>query len=130
MSFNPRRIYGTLLLAVIAQQSSVTFAADTMAVELNLTPDTCVSLQQGRTCYSKVKAQWQSTEPVDLCLVLEEKVLQCWTQQQQGQHQFEFAAASSAKVLLLHQQQPVAQAKIKVNWVHKASKTKRHWRLF
>ena len=130
MYFNPQRICSTLLLAAIAQHSSVTFAAATMDVELTLTPDTCVSLQQGRTCYSKVTAQWQSTELVDLCLVIENQVLQCWTQQQQGQHQFEFAAASSSKVLLVHQQQPVAQAEIEVNWVHKASKTKRHWRLF
>ena len=130
MYFNAQRIYRTLLLAALAQHSYFAFAADTNDVELKVTPETCVSLQQGRTCYSKITAQWQSTEPLDLCLVLENQVLHCWTQQQRGQHQFEFAAASGGKVLLLQQQQPVAQAKIEVNWVHKASKTKRHWRLF
>jgi hypothetical protein len=127
MSFNPQQLCCVLLLAGFSKPC---MAADAVDIEFKVTPDTCVSLQQGRTCYSKITAQWQSAEPLDLCLALENQVLHCWTQQQQGQHQFEFAAASGSKVLLLQQQQPVAQAKIDVNWVHKASKTKRHWRLF
>jgi hypothetical protein len=127
MSFNPQQLC-CVLLAILVLPPCV--AADAVDIEFKVTPDTCVSLQQGRTCYSKITAQWQSAEPLDLCLALENQVLHCWTQQQQGQHQFEFAAASGSKVLLLQQQQPVAQAKIEVNWVHKASKTKRHWRLF
>ena len=132
MSFNHQQLLWLLLTAALALQSFYAGATDAAAVELNITPDTCVSLQQGRTCYSKVTARWHSNQPLDLCLTIENQVLQCWTQQQQGQHQFEFAAAATSVVRLLHdqQQQPLAQAQIKVNWVHKASKAKRHWRLF
>jgi len=119
-----------LLLSCTLLYSTFANAADEVAVVLKLTPDTCVSLQQGRTCYSKVTANWHSNQPLDLCLAIEEQVLQCWKQQQQGQHQFEFAAASSSVVRLLQQQHQLAQAKIEVNWVHKASRVKRHWRLF
>lgn len=130
MSFNHPQFFCWLLTATLALQSCLVGAADVTAVELKITPDTCVSLQQGRTCYSKVSAHWHSNQPLDLCLVIDDQVLQCWKQQQQGQHQFEFAAAATSVVRLLQDQQPLAQAHIKVNWVHKASKTKRHWRLF
>jgi hypothetical protein len=132
MSFNQQQIFCGLLVAMLSLQSFVTAATESATVELKITPDTCVSLQQGRTCYSKVTARWHSNQPLDLCLTIEEQVLQCWKQQQQGQHQFEFAAAATSKVRLLQnqQQQPLAQTQIEVNWVHKASRAKRHWRLF
>lgn len=130
MSFNQQQLFWLLLTASLVLQSFYAGAADAVAVVLKITPDTCVSLQQGRTCYSKVTARWHSNQPLDLCLAIEDQVLQCWKQQQQGQHQFEFAGAASSMVRLLQQQQQLAQAQIEVNWVHKASRAKRHWRLF
>lgn len=130
MSFNQQQLFWLLLTAALALQSFFVGAAETVAVVLKITPDTCVSLQQGRTCYSKVTARWHSNQPLDLCLTIEDQVLQCWKQQQQGQHQFEFAATSTSVVRLLREQQPLAQARIEVNWVHKTSRAKRHWRLF
>ena len=129
MSFNQQQLFW-LLTATLALQSFFAGAADAVVVVLKITPDTCVSLQQGRTCYSKVTARWHSNQPLDLCLTIEDQMLQCWKQQQQGQHQFEFAGASASMVRLLQNQQPLAQAQIEVNWVHKASRAKRHWRLF
>jgi hypothetical protein len=99
-------------------------------VQLNITPDTCVSLQQGRICYSTVTASWHSQQDLDLCLALDNEILQCWTQQSQGKYKFEFASPQTSVVRLLQQQKVMAQAPIKVNWVHQASKVKRHWRLF
>jgi len=130
MSFNQQQCFWLLLTASLALQSFFVGAGDAVAVVLKITPDTCVSLQQGRTCYSKVTARWHSNQPLDLCLAIEDQVLQCWKQQQQGQHQFEFAGASTSMVRLLRDQQLLAQAYIEVNWVHKASRAKRHWRLF
>ncbi|RVU41803.1 DUF3019 domain-containing protein [Rheinheimera riviphila] len=119
-----------LLISALLLHCTGVGATEAVAVVLKMTPDTCVSLQQGRTCYSKVTARWHSNQPLDLCLAIDDQVLQCWKQQQQGQHQFEFAAASTSVVRLLQDQQPLAQAQIEVNWVHKASRAKRHWRLF
>lgn len=125
-----RQVWRCLLLNFILLSPTFSNAAEEVSVVLKLTPDTCVSLQQGRTCYSKVTAIWHSNQPLDLCLTIEEQILQCWKQQQQGRHQFEFAAANTSLVRLVQQQQQLAQAKIEVNWVHKASRVKRHWRLF
>lgn len=106
-------------------------AAETpSSVELHVTPDKCISLQQGRTCHSQVTAVWHSQTPQDLCLMLQEQQLYCWQQQRSGRYQFEFAAAQSTVLQLRQQQQVVQQVTIEVNWVLKASKTKRHWRLF
>ena len=113
--------------------SDKAFASDNSnfeSVVLAVTPDKCISIQQGRTCYSTVTARWHSAQPLDLCLTLADKVLKCWQHQIQGSHQFEFAAAQSTKVMLRQQQQVLAQVEVEVNWVHKASKIKLHWRLF
>lgn len=102
----------------------------TAATELQVTPDKCISLQQGRICYSKVTASWRSQTPADLCLFMHDQPLHCWQQQSSGSFAFEFAAEQSTLLQLRQQQQVVQQVLIEVNWVHKASKTKRHWRLF
>ncbi len=110
--------------------NAVAAAETSSGVELQVTPDKCISLQQGRTCYSQVTASWRSQTPQDLCLMLQEQQLYCWQQQRSGRYQFEFAAPQSAVLQLRQQQQVLQQVTIEVNWVHKASKTKRHWRLF
>jgi hypothetical protein len=130
MCFSRQSLCWFLLFSALLLHCTRVGATEAVAVVLKITPDTCVSLQQGRTCFSKVTASWHSNQPLDLCLTIEERVLQCWEQQQQGQHQFEFAAANTSMVRLLQQQQQLAQAQIEVNWVHKASRAKRHWRLF
>ena len=127
-----------MLCAVLIVESVECNANETKAfddnsnkvVVLTVTPDKCISLQQGRTCYSTVTARWHSVKPLDLCLTLAEQVLQCWQQQSWGSHQFEFAAAQSSTLALRQHQQVLTQIEIEVNWVHKASKIKRHWRLF
>jgi hypothetical protein len=130
-------MYFKHLVWLIVMFCSVFFMADAAAtpdtpsgVELHVTPDKCISLQQGRTCYSQVTASWRSKTPQDLCLMLQEQQLYCWQQQSSGRYQFEFAAPQSAVLQLRQQQHILQQVTIEVNWVHKASKTKRHWRLF
>ncbi len=121
-------LLATLLVTPAA--AAATPPAETPAVMLKVTPDKCISLQQGRACYSKVTAQWHSSQPLDLCLKLDDAELHCWHQQQAGSYVFEFAGAQASSVQLWQQQQVVAQSRIEVKWVHTASKTKRHWRLF
>lgn len=120
-------LLGLITTKVLAATPETDFAATTA---LQVTPDKCISLQQGRTCYSKVTARWRSETPLDLCLFMHDRQLHCWQQQSSGTFQFEFAAEQSALLQLRQQQQVVQQVIIEVNWVHKASRTKRHWRLF
>jgi hypothetical protein len=121
-----------LLLGIITThlQAATTGPDFATSTELQVTPDKCISLQQGRTCYSKVTASWRSQTPLDLCLFMHDQQLHCWQQHSSGTLVFEFAAEQSTLLQLRQQQQVVQQVLIEVNWVHKASKTKRHWRLF
>lgn len=126
------RYYWLLLLSVLTTKVLAATPEPDFAVgtELQVTPDKCISLQQGRTCYSKVTARWHSQTPLDLCLFMHEQQLHCWQQHRSGSFEFEFAAEQSTLLQLRQQQQVVQQVLIEVNWVHKASRTKRHWRLF
>jgi hypothetical protein len=97
---------------------------------LKLTPDTCVTLQQGRLCYAKITIQWQSTTPTNVCLKVNQIQLQCWQDSQRGQIHYEFVGSESMPVQLVTNDMVLAETVIKVNWVQKNPKIKRHWRLF
>jgi hypothetical protein len=108
-------------------------AADATAAEpvrLKLTPDTCVALQQGRQCYATIQIHWHSQTAQDLCLYAGPRKLQCWRASQSGQQRYEFVAAASEQIQLVGAEGVMAEAVIKVNWVQKNTKVKRHWRLF
>jgi hypothetical protein len=116
---------------------AIGFAANAQAGEeqasvnaLKLTPDTCVSLQQGRLCYAKITIQWQSSKPVNVCLKVNQIQLECWQQSQRGQIHYEFVGSESMPVQLVSENAVLADTVIKVNWVQKNPKIKRHWRLF
>ncbi|GAB3019843.1 DUF3019 domain-containing protein [Bowmanella dokdonensis] len=99
---------------------------------LTVTPDTCVALNQGRTCYATIAVTWHSELPGDYCLQLEDQTqpLHCWQKANQGHWQFEFAAEQSTRLLLTNGQQTLAKHEIQVNWVYKSQRRKRGWRLF
>lgn len=99
-------------------------------ISLKLTPETCVALQQGRLCYANVNISWQSNEPQDLCLKIGQQQLQCWQASRSGQLRYEFVGQETTEVQLVNAEGELVKALIKVNWVQKNPKIKRHWRLF
>lgn len=101
-----------------------------LANSIKLTPDTCVTLQQGRLCYAKITIQWQSITPANVCLKVNQIQLQCWQDSQRGQIHYEFVGSESMPVQLVTDEMVLAETVIKVNWVQKNPKIKRHWRLF
>lgn len=113
---------------------TATFATtDVVAAEpvrLKLTPDTCVALQQGRQCYATIQIEWHSQTAQDLCLQARGLKLQCWSASQSGRLRYEFVAADNELIQLVGTDGVQAEAIIKVNWVQKNTKVKRHWRLF
>lgn len=107
--------------------------------QLTLTPQHCVTLEQGRLCYADIRVSWQllsaavphqAAQPAQLCLYLAQQRLRCWPYQTQGQWQFEFAAAQSQQLDLRVAGQLVASRTIQVSWVQQKSRHKRQWRLF
>lgn len=101
-----------------------------LANSIKLTPDTCVTLQQGRLCYAKITIQWQSITSANVCLKVNQIQLQCWQDSQRGQIHYEFVGSESMPVQLVTDEMVLAETVIKVNWVQKNPKIKRHWRLF
>lgn len=119
-----------LTFALLLSCSGAAHAAAADTVSLKLTPDRCVALQQGRLCYATIQIQWQSTKVQDLCLYAASKKLQCWQASSTGQWRYEFVARDNQPLQLISANGVQAEAMVKVNWVQKNPKVKRHWRLF
>ncbi|WP_031567497.1 DUF3019 domain-containing protein [Rheinheimera texasensis] len=115
-------------VGLLAVASTAASAAE--PVRLKLTPDTCVALQQGRQCYATIQIDWHSQTALDLCLHAGSRKLQCWQASNSGRLRYEFVAADNERIQLVGTDGILAEATIKVNWVQKNTKVKRHWRLF
>ncbi|MBU2068713.1 MAG: DUF3019 domain-containing protein [Gammaproteobacteria bacterium] len=102
---------------------------------LQLTPATCVTLQQGRSCHTQVQVSWQLPKADNVCLYLQQQVLHCWQNSAGAQWRWRFEHASSQQLTLWQLDtngQPsvlLDSASVEVNWVHNAQK-KRLWRRF
>jgi len=119
-----------LIFAFVLSCSGAAHAAAADTVSLKLTPDRCVALQQGRLCYATIQLQWQSNKAQDLCLYAGSEKLQCWQASTTGQWRYEFVASDNQTLQLISTDGVRAEAVVKVNWVQKNPKVKRHWRLF
>ncbi|EAR10889.1 DUF3019 domain-containing protein [Reinekea blandensis] len=131
------RMIAALLLAVVA-----TLSEDALAQpqgELTLTPERCVAMNEGQTCYQTVIVRWQTNEIADYCLYLQDEPepLVCWESVRQGRSRVEFASDISLSYRLVltpqtsNKRQEIAQATLTVSWVYGDSKKRRNsWRLF
>jgi hypothetical protein len=120
-----------LPMLLLGLSTSATAATPTTEmIKFKLTPDTCVALQQGRLCYATINIQWQTDKPQDVCLHAGTEKLQCWQASSAGHLRYEFVATDSQPLQLINADGILAESVIKVNWVQKNPKVKRHWRLF
>jgi hypothetical protein len=121
-----------LLLCLVCLCTDRVYAAEksSQSDTIKLTPDTCVALQQGRLCYATIRIKWQTDTAQDLCLHAGQEQLYCWQASREGQLDYEFVGQENVSLQLIGGNGVVAEAVIKVNWVQKNSKVKRHWRLF
>lgn len=97
-------------------------------------PAKCVTLTQGRQCFATVTLNWQAPIIGNYCIyqVGTNKALDCWYNQQKNTITFEFESNKSVQYKLVENSSElvIADARIEVSWVHKASPRKRRWRLF
>lgn len=104
-------------------------------IALSISPNTCVTLQQGRECHAQIQAEWQLPQPYPVCLYLDELQLQCWQNAVTAQWQWRFTDIQSRQLTLWKMSangQPdiiLATARVEVSWVQSAHK-KRSWRRF
>lgn len=101
---------------------------------LDATPNKCVALREGSSCYAVVTLHWQQPIVGDYCLrnIDSKKVMQCWLSQQGGSHTYEFNSTHTQHFELINTQTALAVSKteVLVNWVYTSKQKKRRWRLF
>lgn len=104
-------------------------------MQLTITPERCVALRQGQTCYQLVEFNWQSITAGDFCLVdtLNDNPLYCWNDATSGQFRLDFQSPQSTNYVMRAKGELIdlAQKTMTVAWVYKSSKRpKASWRLF
>ncbi|WP_286233502.1 DUF3019 domain-containing protein [Thalassotalea sediminis] len=136
MYFNHSKGTAWLLLLILLFISSLLNAQEVpdKQVLLTTTPNNCVTLRQGRTCYAKVNMRWQTQVVGNYCLQVKAsgQTLQCWRNSKKNQWTFEFQAREKVdyQLVTLEAQTVLAETSVNVSWVHKATPRKRRWRLF
>ncbi|WP_462158701.1 DUF3019 domain-containing protein [Pseudoalteromonas sp. GB56] len=126
----------SLITLVLGAQPLVhAHAADDLS-DNNLlsTPNTCVALRQGRTCYSDITFNWHVGSSDRYCIrqVGDSQPLHCWERSLSGEVNIDFASATAQTYELFHvtTQQVLARSEVKVQWVYTSKQKKRRWRLF
>ncbi len=102
---------------------------------LKITPDRCISLHKGQTCYQKITIHWQSAIQADYCLFQKGIVspLQCWKASRNGELKIDIQSTKPIDYELRRQGEhsPFATSSLSIHWVYKSTKRqKRGWRLF
>ncbi len=108
-------------------------------IAFSVQPQQCVTLRQGRDCFATVTIQWQKQTEQALCLYhvnkkqdQRKKQLVCWPKSKEGHTNIEFESNDNLTYQLrtLKGDHLLAEAEIVVSWLHKATTTRRRWRLF
>lgn len=70
-----------LLLLGNSSFASEIFSDKVLAFEIK--PNVCIVKKIGQQCSLTFTVQWQTVEPMDVCLIEQQQVLQCWINEQQ-----------------------------------------------
>ncbi|QTL34175.1 MULTISPECIES: DUF3019 domain-containing protein [Pseudoalteromonas] len=102
---------------------------------LQVAPNKCVALHEGRTCYADVTFSISAPQVGDYCIrdSNSKKILQCWANVSHFEYLLAFGSAQSVSYELISKSKRdvLAVTTINVNWVHKVRNKKRRWqRLF
>ncbi|MBL4942329.1 MAG: DUF3019 domain-containing protein [Colwellia sp.] len=109
------------------------------SVKLTVSPKQCIAMQQGQSCYLQVNVTFQANILDDYCLYLSTQptALQCWKKVKQAEYSYAFDSNIDVEFFIKTQAKMpkqanlLAQAKVKIAWVHeKKGKPRMSWRLF
>ena len=102
-------------------------------VELTVTPDKCVALRKGLTCYQTLRIEFSASNIGDYCLKIagQATMLQCWSDTISAEHRYELAASRATSFEVVDAKQSVvASVGVTIAWVYKRSRSRSRWRLF
>jgi hypothetical protein len=130
---------GTILLVLLFTHQSARAndkqTKQQLSAKMTISPDQCVAMTEGQTCYVDIELQWQTSNIGEYCLFSsgQEKALKCWSNTSKGNFQQEVASKQNVIYTLRKQQTNarLAQSKLEMAWVHKRrGKPTTWWRLF
>lgn len=102
-------------------------------VALTVTPDKCVALRKGQTCYQTIRIIFVASNIGDYCLRITEEAtpLQCWSDTSTAEYRYSLAASRAVDFEVIDAgQSTVANARVNIAWVYKKSRSRNRWRLF
>ena len=123
------QIFKTLLILLTATAPAK--AAE--LAQLSVTPDKCVALRKGQTCYQKLRFQFSATNKGNYCLIAsnQSKPLHCWNTAAAGKFVHQHASDSAVDFALINEQRStLATTAVSIAWVYKKSRKRSRWRLF
>lgn len=128
------QIKTSCLLLLLLAINSVANATDIQA-SMKVSPEQCVAMRQGQTCYVSVELSWQVDTPGNYCLYTtgEPKALSCWINSSVGEMKKSFDSKVNLEFSLRRQNESlsVATAVVKMAWVHKKKgQPRKSWRIF
>jgi hypothetical protein len=104
------------------------------AATLRLSPNQCIAISQGKTCYVDVELMWQTRVKSGYCLYSSqsEQALLCWKKQNKGQYKNEISSSQNVQFLLKdHQNNTLATTELKIAWIYKKNaRSRSNWRMF
>lgn len=100
--------------------------------QLILSPEKCVSLRQGQTCYLDIELSWSARTIGSYCIFAStlEQPIRCWDSVQQGDLVTEFSSNENTWFYLKKGQETLAQVELKMAWVYKRKRSPSSWRVF
>ncbi|MFD2167822.1 DUF3019 domain-containing protein [Thalassotalea euphylliae] len=84
-------------MTVHAQQPSIN------AKHFALEPNTCMSQEQDAPCPFTLSARWELNQKADVCLVLGDEQLSCWSQQKSNYFQRQTLLTKTSELRLVNQ---------------------------
>lgn len=127
----------TLLYAAFcgaATQSLGTAKPSAEVEQFNALPATCITLRQGRKCFTNVTISLKISKIGDYCVYQQggTKPIRCWQKVHPSNLSFTFESAKKVVYELREQQSQeiIAQTAVEVSWVHQKTSRKRRWRIF
>lgn len=105
------------------------------AISMSVSPNQCIAMTEGQTCYVDIELTWRSQSAGNFCLYssLQDKAVKCWTNKTAGSYEQEIASKQNV-LYSLHRQddlEVLAESEVEMAWIHKKrGKPTNWWRLF
>lgn len=93
-------VFAATLVNAVSLSSTLTLS-DTALV---IAPQYCVVAEKGQACETAMHIRWQLPQAMPVCLRENERTLQCWQDQRQGQWQYKAKVQLPAIYSLTHAQ--------------------------